>query len=512
MDKGDGRDRQQDRLEPPVPRPEQPGERPEDDGGRGRVDQVAGHHEDEQRDREGHVGAGPLLPERQEPVEAHPLQDDREELHGEDRDVEADAPGDLEHRRVIRGLQAELVEVPGQAEVRDERDGDERVAQQAHQHRFSAEPVQVFSLEDVDRPGHGERPGGDGDPDQVEDDPEAPRVGVGEVRAAAEAEGEPGDHRHAAERHQGEQDPVERGHQPLVQPLESDVMAVVRRASPVSTAARAVRHRLHPFSEVRVDGPEQGADRHHRGRHGPERRRRKAAEMVSPRTSGNPSFSKGTAERYSTLVPPSLLLSVDVVDVLVRAVGHAFVGERQHLLAASVAQGVGGARLDARRGRDRLQESLGLVRGRRPVERDRDRLIGAVGAVRALLDLRRELVPFAPSARPRDRRACSTGSRCTCPRRRKPVRPAGDTAPSSGRPTRSRAPGSGSTGASRRRCPGRPGSAGSPSRGRRSACRSSSSTWPGSGSRAWAAARFLLPRARSTACRPPGRPGSRCSW
>ena len=69
--------------------------------------------------------------------------------------------------------------------------------------------------------------------------------------------------------------------------------------------------------------------------------------------------------------------------------------ERQHLVAGSVAQGVGGARLDAGGSRDAFGEPLARVVGQRiPVKRDRHRLIGAVGAVRALRDLRGERVPF----------------------------------------------------------------------------------------------------------------------
>ena len=114
----------------------------------------------------------------------------RQEFEQEDRDVEADAPRDLEHRRVLRRLQGELVGVPGQAEVGEERDHHEGVAQEAHQDGGAAQPVEVLSLEDVDDAGHRERARGHRDPHQVEEDPQAPRVGVGEVRAAAKPEGE----------------------------------------------------------------------------------------------------------------------------------------------------------------------------------------------------------------------------------------------------------------------------------------------------------------------------------
>ena len=463
----DGGDRQQDRLETLVPRPEQPGERPEDDGGHGGVDHVAGHHEDEQRDREGHVGAGPLLPERQQPVEAEPLQDHREELHGEDRDVEADAPRDLEHGRVVRGLQAELVEVPRQTEVGDERDRDERIAQEAHQDGLSSQPVQVFSLEDIDGPGHRERARRDGDPDEVEEDPEAPGVRVGEVGAAAEAAREPQDHREAAERDEDQQDPVERGHQPLIQPLERDVMAVVRMGVGRVHAARSVRHRLHPLAEVRVGAPEQGPESHHGRRHRPERRRGQPRKRLLP-VGREPELLERHRREVQHARSAQLLLSVDVVDVLFRAIVHALAGEREHVVAASVAQGVRRARLDARRRRDALDEALALGGGQRlSVECDRGRLVRCDRRSACTCRSSAPACPTPPSARPRGRRACSTGSRCTWRRRRTPAHRAAGTAPSSDRPRRSRAPGSGNTAASRTRCPGRPGSSGSPSRGKR---------------------------------------------
>ena len=91
---------------------------------------------------------------------------------------------------MLRRLQGELIRVPGQAQIREQRDRHEGVTQQAHEDRRATEPVKILSLEDVDDAGQRERAGGDRDPDQVEDDPEAPRIGVGEVGAAAEAEGE----------------------------------------------------------------------------------------------------------------------------------------------------------------------------------------------------------------------------------------------------------------------------------------------------------------------------------
>ena len=161
---------------------------------------------------------------------------------------------------------------------------------------------------------------------------------------------------------------------------------------PWSRSAR--RDRVRALPEEGVDGAERGADRHDGGRHGPERRRGEPRKRLLP-VRREPELLERHRREVQHGRAAHLLLSVDVVDVLVRAVLDALVGEREHLVAGSVAQGVRRARLDARRGRDRLEEPLGLVRGRRlPVERDRRRLAGAVGAVRALVDLRRELVPL----------------------------------------------------------------------------------------------------------------------
>ena len=148
---------------------------------------------------------------------------DRQELEQEDRDVEADAPRDLEHGRVLRRVQGERVEVPGQAEVSEERDRHEGVAQEAHQDGGATQPVEILALEDIDHAGHRERARGHRDPHQVEEDPQAPRVGVGEVGAAAEPQGEARDQRDGTERHEQQEDPVERGQQLAPEDLEFDV-------------------------------------------------------------------------------------------------------------------------------------------------------------------------------------------------------------------------------------------------------------------------------------------------
>ena len=80
--------------------------------------------------------------------------------------------------------------MPRQAEVGDESDGHEGVAQEAHQDGGAAQPVEVLSLEDVDHAGHRERARRHRDPHEIEEDPQAPRVGVGQVSAATEPEGE----------------------------------------------------------------------------------------------------------------------------------------------------------------------------------------------------------------------------------------------------------------------------------------------------------------------------------
>ena len=179
-----GRDREHDRLAPAARLPEDPGQGPEDDGGAGRVREVAREHEDEERHRDRDVDARPALPGLHRPREPPPLERDRQELEEKDRHVEADAPRDLEHGRLLGGIHAERIEVPRQAEVGDERHRDEGVAQEAHEHGSPAEGIQVLPLEDVDEAGGRERSGGHGDPDEVEDDPEPPGIRVREMRAA----------------------------------------------------------------------------------------------------------------------------------------------------------------------------------------------------------------------------------------------------------------------------------------------------------------------------------------
>jgi hypothetical protein len=122
-------------------------------------------------------------------------------------------------------------------------------------------------------------------------------------------EGEARDQRDAAERHEQEEDPVERGHQLVPERLEFDVAVV----SGMLRRSRSVCHRLNPFPDQGVRGAEQSAHAHYGRRNGAERRLVKAGKGFSLYV-GKPSFSNGTADRYTMLVPPKLLLSVDVLD------------------------------------------------------------------------------------------------------------------------------------------------------------------------------------------------------
>ena len=130
-------------------------------------------------------------------------------------------------------------------------------------------------------------------------------------------------------------------------------------------AAVGVSHRLNPLPEEGVRGAEQGAHGHHGGGNGAER-------LVGERRKGLLAVRREAEflERHSRQVqharPAQLLLSVDVVDVLVGPVGDALVRERQHLVPGSVAQGVGGARLDAGWNRHGVGELLGRIVGQRP--------------------------------------------------------------------------------------------------------------------------------------------------
>ena len=69
-------------------------------------------------------------------------------------------------------------------------------------------------------------------------------------------------------------------------------------------ASRVIRHLLRPLPEEGVRGAEQRADADHGGRNGAERRLGESRERLLADV-GKPSFSNGTLDRYSTLVPPS---------------------------------------------------------------------------------------------------------------------------------------------------------------------------------------------------------------
>ena len=132
--------------------------------------------------------------------------------------------------------------------------------------------------------------------------------------------------------------------------LEFDVAVVVGVAR--------IRHRLSPLPEEGVRGAEQGAHGHHGGRHGAERRLGEGRKGLLP-VRREAEFLERHSRQVQHARPAQLLLSVDVVDVLVGPVGDALVRERQHLVPGSVAQGVGGARLDAGGNRHGVGELLG---------------------------------------------------------------------------------------------------------------------------------------------------------
>ena len=157
---------------------------------------------------------------------------------------------------------------------------------------------------------------------------------------------------------------------------------------------RCVRHLLSPLPEEGVHGAEHGAHADHGGGNGAERRRAEGRKGLFP-VRREAEFLERHPREVQHARPAQLLLSVNVIDVPVGPVGDALVRFGQHLVACAVEQGVGRARLDAGGGRDASGEPLALgVGDRLPVERDRHRLRDAVGAVRALRDLRRERVPF----------------------------------------------------------------------------------------------------------------------
>ena len=279
----------------------------------------------------------------------------RQELQQEDRDVEADAPRDLEHGRVLRRVQGERVEVPGQAEVGEQGDRHERVAQQAHQDGGASQPVEILALEDIDHAGHRECARGDRDPHQVEQDPQAPRIGVGEVGAAAKPHGEARDERDGAERHERQEDPVERRQQLAPEDLEFDVAVVVRRS-------RSIRHCLSPLPEEGIPGAEQGAHRHHGGWHGAERGLGEGRKRLLA-VGREAELLERNGREVQHARPAQLLLAVDVVHVPVGPVGDALVREREHLVPRAVAQGVSRARLDAGWNRHGVGELPGRLVG-----------------------------------------------------------------------------------------------------------------------------------------------------
>ena len=151
------------------------------------------------------------------------------------------------------------------------------------------------------------------------------------MRAAAKAKDETRHHRHAAERHQEQEHPVERGQQLLAEGLELDVVTVVR-----GVRGPGSRDRGNALAEEGIGGAERGADHHDGGRHGPERGRGEPRKRLLPERR-EPELLERHRREVQHARAAELLLPVDVVDVLFRAIADALVGEREHLVACSVA-------------------------------------------------------------------------------------------------------------------------------------------------------------------------------
>ena len=149
------------------------------------------HAHDRERD-------GQLQRERPCLAPSEPLEDRREELEPEHRQVERHAPGHFEHHR----QRAERPhhgnrEVPRQPEVEQQADDDEEIPERAGQHRGAHDRVVLLQPEDVHRRRHRVAARRQRDAaDDVERDPQPPRARLREVRRGAEAVDEPvDDHR-----------------------------------------------------------------------------------------------------------------------------------------------------------------------------------------------------------------------------------------------------------------------------------------------------------------------------
>ena len=229
----------------------------------------------------------------------------------------------------------------------------------------------------------------------------------------------------------------------LLEGLELDVvmLAVPRRLG--------VRHRLRlRFRKKRVGGAEHRADADHRRRHraaAPSLRERRKRLLAARREAE-------LLERHRRQVQHAraarLLLAVDVVHVLVRPVGDALVRLREHLVARAEAQRVGRARLHAGGDRHGVGELLAASSASAPGRCATGGGWSARSAQWVHFGSSARASPTPRSARPRGRPACSSGSRCTRRRRRRPARRSGAAAPWSGRPRRRPAPGSAGTAAS----------------------------------------------------------------
>ena len=90
-----------------------------------------------------------LLEKANRPVEVELLQDRMAELDGQHTQVEHDAPGDLEERRMELPERHGKYDAPPDADVEGEAGGDARVTHQPQQHRAQVERLVAFPVEDA---------------------------------------------------------------------------------------------------------------------------------------------------------------------------------------------------------------------------------------------------------------------------------------------------------------------------------------------------------------------------
>ncbi len=115
-------------------------------------------------------------------VPAQTLEDHAGELQRQHRGVEHHAPADLEHHGARVPHHQRVPDVPGPAQVEQQRHHDQRVAEEGGQDGGPHDRLEPLEVEDVDHRGDHEAAGRQADAaEQVEADPEAPGEGVGEV-------------------------------------------------------------------------------------------------------------------------------------------------------------------------------------------------------------------------------------------------------------------------------------------------------------------------------------------